>query len=58
MQLDVVSLLEDNPMVTSANVAAMIHSVTVQYLYRSGISENDTTGKTTSVSDVSLTRLS
>ncbi|CAG7833300.1 unnamed protein product [Allacma fusca] len=51
VQLDVVSLLEDNPTVTSANIAAMIHFVTVQYLYRSGIAENDTTGKTTSVSE-------
>jgi hypothetical protein len=30
----------------------MIHSVTVQYLYRSGIGENDTLGKTSAIADV------
>lgn len=55
VQVDVVSLLENIPTVTQANMAAMIHSVTVQYLYRAGIGENDTLGKTSSVSDVCQT---
>ncbi|XP_021963036.1 acylcarnitine hydrolase [Folsomia candida] len=51
VQVDVVSLLENLPTVTQANMAAMIHSVTVQYMYRAGIGENDTLGKTSSISD-------
>lgn len=53
VQLDVVSLMEDLPTVNEANIAAMIHSVTVQYLYRGGVKENDTQGSTRTVSDVS-----
>lgn len=52
VQVDVVSLMESLDTVTQANMAAMIHSVTVQYLYRAGSKENDTFGKTGSISDV------
>ncbi len=49
---DVLSLLRNVPTVTPANQVAAFHAVKVQYLNRYGISENDTLGKTSAVSDV------
>lgn len=54
VQVDVVSLMDGLDTVTQASMRAMIHSVTVQYLYRAGAKENDTFGRTGSISDVSF----